>query len=99
MVRLPIPFGPKIVAKGAEVPFNKEQITLIFKKQDKNGDGKLSHEEVKAAFVELNAFWPWFRTVQGFRHGDSNGDKFINIDDQELENLVDFTLKCGYTRK
>lgn len=97
MVRLPIPFGPNY--KGAEVPFNREQIKLIFKKQDKNKDGKLSHEEVKAAFVELKAFWPWFRTVQGFRHGDNNGDKFINIDDQELENLVDFTLKCGFTSK
>ncbi|KAE8100663.1 hypothetical protein FH972_018538 [Carpinus fangiana] len=85
--------------KVVEVPFNKEQITKIFKKHDKDKNGKLSFDEVKAAFVELKSSWPWFRTKRGFRHGDNDGDGYINMQDEELEHLVDYALQCGYTTK
>lgn len=81
------------------VPYTREQLREVFKKHDINKDGKLSRDEVKAAFVEFKAFWPWFSTEQGLRHGDNNGDQYININDQELEHLVDYALKCGFTNK
>ncbi|KAE8100664.1 hypothetical protein FH972_018539 [Carpinus fangiana] len=96
MVRMGVMFVTNS-GKGAEVPFNKEQLTKMFKKHDKDNNGKLSWDEVKAAFVELKAFWPWFSTEQGFRYGDNNDDEHINIHDEELERLVDYALKCGFT--
>ncbi|KAB1220346.1 hypothetical protein CJ030_MR3G009807 [Morella rubra] len=73
-------------------------LTSIFKKHDANGDGKLSWDEVQAAFKELGATWPWFRTEQGFRHADTDENGDINIE-EELNLLVNYALKCNYTTK
>lgn len=73
-----------------------EELTKIFKKHDKNGDGRLSRQELEAAFKDLGAFWPWYRTVRAFSHADADGDGYIDIK-KELEAVVNYALECGFT--
>ena len=91
---------PKMDMKAMlEVPLTRDEVTKIFKKHDKDNNGKLSWDEVKAAFVEFKSKWPWVRTEQAFRHADNNEDGFIDMQDQELEKLVRYALSCEYTQK
>jgi Ca2+-binding EF-hand superfamily protein len=94
MVRLPL---QKAQPKVAKVLLNREQLKKMFMKYDTNNDGKLSWDEVKAAFSDLKAFSPRFRTEQVFRQADKNDDQYINTQDEELEHLVDYALDCGFT--
>jgi hypothetical protein len=68
------PTFPNNKAKVAEIHLTREQLTKIFQKHDKNKDGKLSWDEVKAAFQELKASYVWLKTEQGFRHADKDED-------------------------
>ncbi|KAM4121743.1 hypothetical protein ACJW30_01G028200 [Castanea mollissima] len=70
----------------------KEKLRSTFKKHDKNGDGKLSFEELQAAFRELGGGISWYQTEQGFRHADKNESGYIDIE-EELEALVDYNAK------
>nr|POF02356.1 calcium-binding protein cml37 [Quercus suber]POF10330.1 calcium-binding protein cml37 [Quercus suber] len=70
----------------------KEKLRSTFKKHDKNGDGKLSFEELQAAFRELGGGISWCQTEQGFRHADKNDNGYIDIE-EELEALVDYNAK------
>lgn len=88
---------PQIVSKG-EVPYTEEELITALKKQDVNGDGKLSRLEVMAAFEELGSCWPWFRAKQGFRYADQDNDGYIDIK-TELKLLVAYAAKCNYIRK
>jgi Ca2+-binding EF-hand superfamily protein len=82
-----------------EVPFNRDEVTKIFKKHDKDNNGKLSWDEVKAAFVEFKSKWPSVRTELAFRRADNNDDGSIDMQDQEWEKLVGYVLSCEYTKK
>ncbi len=73
MVRLPYDVKHNL-PKFAEIPLTREQLTQTFQKHDKNKDGKLSWDEVKAAFQELKASYVWLKTEQGFRHADKDED-------------------------
>ncbi|KAK9946518.1 hypothetical protein M0R45_011981 [Rubus argutus] len=80
--------------KKAPVPWTKEQVRDLFKSLDKNGNGKLSKEELKAAFRTLGSRWSSYRARRALRHVDANGDGFIS--NEELNDLVNYALERGY---
>ncbi|XP_050365715.1 probable calcium-binding protein CML41 [Argentina anserina] len=97
MVRADAPCWPEQVVinrKLAEIPWTKEQVRQLFKSFDKNGDGKLSKKELKAAFRKLGSRWSSFRARKALRYVDSNGDG--DISKEELNDLVNYSLECGY---
>lgn len=84
----------KAAIRKVPVPWSKEQIGDLFKSLDKNGNGKLSKEELKAAFRKLGSRWSSYRARRALRHVDSNGDGFIS--NEELNDLVNYALERGY---
>ncbi|PRQ24966.1 putative EF-hand domain pair protein [Rosa chinensis] len=78
-----------------DVPYTEQQIRNIFKGFDLNGDGKLSWEEVKAAFAKLGAFLPDYRAWRGRSCADADKDGFISLE-TELNELVTYTHKLQY---
>ncbi|KAM5551309.1 hypothetical protein ABKV19_026235 [Rosa sericea] len=86
---------PMRIINDKVLPSTKQQIIDTFKGFDQNGDGKLSRDEVKAAFVKLGAFWPDYRAWRGERCADANRDGFISLD-TELNELVNYTLEREY---
>ncbi|KAM5558245.1 hypothetical protein ABKV19_020124 [Rosa sericea] len=79
-------------------PDARQQIINIFKSFDKNGDGQLSWDEVKAAFAKLGAFFPDYRAWRGRNRADANKDGFISLE-TELGELVNYTLELKYNPK
>ncbi|KAG2666379.1 hypothetical protein I3843_15G054500 [Carya illinoinensis] len=92
-----VPFPFKL-SSFPQISYTKEELTNVFKKNDINGDGKLSWLEMIAAFEELGSRWPWFRAKDGFAHADQGKNGYIDIK-TELELLVDYAYKCNYTKK
>ncbi|CAL5383705.1 unnamed protein product [Camellia sinensis] len=78
-------------------PLSEEQLKGIFKKHDKNGDGRLSRKELKKAFEELGAWIPDWRAWRGLSNADANGDGFIS--EEEMNSLVLYAMRFGYTVK
>ncbi|KAG6674707.1 hypothetical protein I3842_15G058000 [Carya illinoinensis] len=87
MVRFSFPKG--------EVPCTEERLKTIFENHDKNKDGKLSRQEVMAAFEELGSRWHWFRANDVFRHADQDKNGYIDIQ-KELKLLVAYVSSCNY---
>ena len=83
------------VPKVVRLPLAEDQLKAIFKKHDKNRDGRLCRKEVRGAFEELGAYFPDWRAWRGIRNADANGDGFITED--ELNGLVKFAMQLGYT--
>ncbi|KAI8016353.1 putative calcium-binding protein CML10 [Camellia lanceoleosa] len=71
-------------------PLNEEQLNGIFKKRDKNGDGRLSRKELKKAFEELGAWIPDWRALRGLCNADANGTRFIS--EEEMNSLLLYAL-------
>ncbi|XVF39950.1 hypothetical protein PTKIN_Ptkin01aG0073900 [Pterospermum kingtungense] len=67
------------------------EIMSIFKRCDANNDGRLSWEEVKAGFQQLQSRWPAYRTQRAFHMADKNGDGFIS--EAELDQLVKYAVE------
>ena len=87
---------PTVVDKKVQIiPWTKEQMMEVFKSFDKDGDGRLSKEELKAAFKKFGSRWSSFRAWRAIWHADANKDGFISIDD-EIGELTSYALKCGY---
>ncbi|XVF64039.1 hypothetical protein PTKIN_Ptkin09bG0135200 [Pterospermum kingtungense] len=89
-------FFRKNVRIDKHVPENLKdeyaEIMSLFKSCDANKDGKLSWEEVKAGFRELQSRWPAYRAHRAFHIADKNGDGYIN--EAELDELVKYVLGC-----
>ncbi|OIT04144.1 hypothetical protein A4A49_00311 [Nicotiana attenuata] len=90
-------FRPRNIIKCTcgQVPLTEEQLTNIFKAYDSNRDGYLSTEELRAAFRELGSIFPGYRAVRALHRVDRNGDGLI--DKKELEQLVQYASKRGYS--
>ncbi|PRQ27674.1 putative EF-hand domain pair protein [Rosa chinensis] len=85
---------PEQKSKLVPLPWSKEQVRELFKSFDKDGDGKLSKEELKAAFRKLGSWWSSFRARRALRYVDSNDDG--QISKEEFNDLVNYALECGY---
>ncbi|KAG6674699.1 hypothetical protein I3842_15G057200 [Carya illinoinensis] len=86
---------PRMRDKKLEVPYTELQLKDIFKSFDKDGDGYLSRKELRNAFSSLGSSAPRWRAFRALWHADSNKDG--RISEAELENLVTYALKHGYT--
>ncbi|KAJ6954963.1 calumenin-like [Populus alba x Populus x berolinensis] len=75
----------------------KEQLKSFFLKHDNNHDYHLSRKELRQAFDELGAFSARYRAARGLSHADA--DKDGQIDMVELDDLVNYAYKLGYTIK
>ncbi|GFY86867.1 hypothetical protein Acr_05g0005060 [Actinidia rufa] len=82
------------VPKSVNVPLAEDQLKAIFKKHDKNGDGRLCWKEMRGAFKELGAYIPELRAWLALRNADANGDGFIN--EEEMNGLVKYAVQLGY---
>ncbi|KAG7024248.1 Polcalcin Bet v 4, partial [Cucurbita argyrosperma subsp. argyrosperma] len=74
---------------------SREQLSVIFRNHDGDGDGRLSTTELTAAFRYIGAFLPSYRALHALLHTDSDGDGFIGEKDFEL--LVNYAEKRKYT--
>ena len=80
------------------VAYTEAQLKGLFRRCDTGGDGRLSKQELKMAFSSLGSAAPRWRAFRALRHADGNKDGYINLD-LELDNLVKYALKHGYTIK
>ncbi|PON94175.1 Parvalbumin [Trema orientale] len=79
------------------VPYSEVQLKGVFKSSDANGDGRLSRQELRNAFASLGSFAPGWRACRALRRADKNRDGFV--DEDELDYLVKYAAKRGYTIK
>ncbi|KAG2666377.1 hypothetical protein I3843_15G054400 [Carya illinoinensis] len=95
MVRA-LPSKPEAHDNPKGVPYSREDLMDVFNKCDKNGDGKLSRNELQAAFKVLGSNCPFFVAIGELLLGDKNRDGFINK--QEMEKLIDNVEKLRYVK-
>ncbi|KAK4352076.1 hypothetical protein RND71_027594 [Anisodus tanguticus] len=81
----------------AHISLTESQMINIFKKCDINGDGYLTKEDLTEAFRQLGSTFPGYRVSRALHHADKNGDGLI--DNKELDQLVEYARKRGYTLK
>ncbi|OMP05571.1 Calcium-binding EF-hand [Corchorus olitorius] len=90
-------FRCKNVDKGCQRIAYDIKLKQIFSRYDVNKDGRLSKEELKNAFSELGSHVPMFRAFLALHHADKNGDRFIDIDqEEEMRALVQYAAQLGY---
>lgn len=77
------------------VPITEAQLKATFKSFDGNKDGRLSKEELRNAFASLGAYIPRWRARRGLSLADGNRDGYVS--DDELDDLVKYAMKYGYT--
>ena len=92
-----VPQKKKSSIKAAQRPelLTEEQLKGIFKRYDKNNDGRLSKRELNAAFEALGSYLPQWRAWRGICNADVNGDGLIS--EKELDRLAQYALQFGYT--
>ncbi|KAH0989931.1 hypothetical protein GBA52_001414 [Prunus armeniaca] len=83
-----------VVYRKVQIPWTKEQVMAEFKRLDKDGDGRISKEELKAAFDKFGSRWSSFRAWRALCHADANKDGYISK--EEFTDIVNYALKCGY---
>lgn len=81
--------------KRVLVPFSEEQLAGVFRNHDKDGDGKLTKEELKQAFNYIGSRFSAFRADQALRAADDDGDGLITIN--EMNKLIQFAKARNYT--
>ena len=81
--------------KRVPIPYTTEQLRGMFWRYDTNRDGKLSRKELKEAFNCLGSSIPGFRAHRALNRADENGDGYIS--EEEVEELVSYAVKLGYT--
>ncbi|KAG6608481.1 putative calcium-binding protein CML41, partial [Cucurbita argyrosperma subsp. argyrosperma] len=74
---------------------SREQLSVIFRNHDGDGDGRLSATELTEAFRYIGAFLPSYRAHHALRYTDSDRDGFIG--EKDFESLVNYTEKRHYT--
>uniref|UniRef100_A0A7N0V7U7 EF-hand domain-containing protein n=1 Tax=Kalanchoe fedtschenkoi TaxID=63787 RepID=A0A7N0V7U7_KALFE len=76
---------------------DEEMLKRLIMEHDRNGDHVLSKHELKEAFKELGSRFPSLRTHMAMRFADK--DKSGYVDDGELNGLVAYIMKLGYSVK
>ncbi|KAL5847423.1 hypothetical protein ACOSQ3_010947 [Xanthoceras sorbifolium] len=79
------------------MPYTMEQLRQMFWSHDANRDGRLSRKELKDAFNDLGARIPGWRAHRALNRADDNGDGYVSED--EVDELVSYAVKLGYTVK
>ncbi|PON42383.1 Parvalbumin [Parasponia andersonii] len=79
------------------VTYTEALLKDLFKSCDANGDRLLSRKELKKAFASLGSFAPGWRAFRALSRADKNRDGYI--DEHELDYLVKYAAKRGYTMK
>ncbi|XAR61876.1 hypothetical protein NMG60_11016418 [Bertholletia excelsa] len=75
-------------SKDAPAPLPVGSVQQFLQKFDKNGDGKLSREELRLAFKSQGFHFCHWRAKIAIRHADNNGDNCIS--DDELNKLLQY---------
>ncbi|KAB1220336.1 putative calcium-binding protein CML10 [Morella rubra] len=84
------------VWRSTSNPLSEEQLKGLLKRYDTNGDGRLSQNELKAAFRSLGLRFSGWRAGRAIRHADANGDGYIS--EEEMKELVKYAMmKWGFT--
>lgn len=65
-----------------------EEFKTWLKQFDKNGDGRISKNELRAAIRSLGLCWTTLKSRQGIRAADVNQNGYI--EDDEIECLIEF---------
>ncbi|PON35595.1 Parvalbumin [Parasponia andersonii] len=80
------------------VPWTKDQLTDLLKSFDKDNNGQLSWDEVKAAFEFLGSNWfaKHIRTAIALYRADADKNGSINLSNSEFSAFVDYVLSCGF---
>ncbi|KAJ4834871.1 hypothetical protein Tsubulata_043166 [Turnera subulata] len=91
---MPLIYGQTEKSPAVNYSLNEAQLKAIFKEHDADGDGRLSKEELKAAFHRLGAHLPGWRVKRSLRHADVDGDGNISLG--ELDELVKYAKKFRY---
>ena len=81
--------------RSTSYPLSEEQLKGLLKRYDTNGDGKLSKNELKAAFRSLGLHFSGWRAGKALRHADANGDGYVSED--EMKELVKYAMIWGFT--
>ncbi|PSS31418.1 Calcium-binding protein CML10 [Actinidia chinensis var. chinensis] len=81
--------------RSVNLPLSEEQLKGLLKRYDTNGDGRLSRQELKAAFRSLGLRWSGWRAARAMRHADANGDGFIS--QEEMDELVKYATRWGFS--
>jgi calmodulin len=85
-----------MVIKGIYRP-SPDQMTVEkfkewLKQFDKNGDGRISRNELREALRRHGGWWcTTIRSGRALHHADKNNNGFV--DDTEMENLIGFVQK------
>ncbi|XAR49020.1 hypothetical protein NMG60_11032038 [Bertholletia excelsa] len=74
--------------------FSKDTIRKLLDEHDKNKDKRLSKEESKNVFIELDSHFPGWRARRALERADYDGNGYV--DEHEKEKLVDYIYQCGY---
>lgn len=83
--------------KDTRIALVREQVRNIFMKHDTDKDGKLTWDELIAAFNSLGSRWSHYRAWRALSHADINKDNCINVDGPEFNALIDYVLnRCAY---
>lgn len=81
--------------KRVLVPFTEEQLAGVFKNHDSDGDGRLTKEELKAAFSYLGSRFSAFRAEEALLVADADGDGVISMG--EMSKLIVYAKSHNYT--
>ncbi|XP_070057790.1 uncharacterized protein [Nicotiana tomentosiformis] len=87
---------PWFSSRGVSHPLTEEQVKGMLKKYDKNGDGKLSKQELRLAFKEMGLHFCRWKAGKALRFADRNGDGYIN--DDEISEFVQYASKWDIAR-
>lgn len=87
----------KIKCPCSHVHLSDEQLINIIKMYDSNGDNYLNKEDLKKLFQQLGSNAPRWRAARAIHHADKNGDGRIDMSTMELDQLVKYARKHGYT--
>ncbi|KAM6572388.1 hypothetical protein CsatA_016468 [Cannabis sativa] len=88
-----------VKSKLVEVEWTKEQLRSKFISEDMDGDGKLSKNEIKKVFKDLGSSSGFYRAKKALWRADADDNGYININDHEFEDLLQYAYDCGYKIK